>query len=156
MKPNPAASVDAPIAFLFATLRQWRRATDQRRWATLKFMRTLPVILLVALAGCGGPESRAEKMGQQISQWVPDGTPLAAARQAMERHQFTCSVVSYANAGEMSNSPDAVLWKTIVTRDRQHFAVTNISHLECKKPECSITFTVINGEVSGHSALGRL
>jgi hypothetical protein len=32
-EPNPAASVDAPIASLFVFLRQWRRATDQRRWA---------------------------------------------------------------------------------------------------------------------------
>jgi hypothetical protein len=120
------------------------------------FMKILPLVLLVALTGCDHPESRAQKMGEQISQWVPVGTPLAAAQRIMEEHQFTCSVVSYANAEQMSNSPDAVLWKTIVTRDRQHFAVTNISHLECKSPQCSITFTVVNGEVSGHSAFGRL
>jgi len=30
--PNQAASVDAPIAFLFHIVRQWRRATEQRRW----------------------------------------------------------------------------------------------------------------------------
>ena len=113
-------------------------------------------MLVVVLTGCGHPESRAQKMGEQISQWVPVGTPLVAARQIMEQHQFACSVVSYASAEQMSNSPDAVLWKTIVTRDRQHFAVTNISHLECKSPHCSITFTVVNGEVSGHSAFGRL
>ncbi len=28
---NPAGAVDAPIAFLFAFLRQRRRATDQQR-----------------------------------------------------------------------------------------------------------------------------
>jgi hypothetical protein len=30
-KPNPAASVDAPIALLFAVVRYRRRATEQRR-----------------------------------------------------------------------------------------------------------------------------
>jgi hypothetical protein len=29
--PNPAASVDEPIALLFAFVRPWRRATEQRR-----------------------------------------------------------------------------------------------------------------------------
>ena len=29
--PNPAASVDAPIASLFQVVHHWRRATDQRR-----------------------------------------------------------------------------------------------------------------------------
>jgi hypothetical protein len=119
-------------------------------------MKILPFILLVALTGCSHPESRAQKMGEQISQWVPDGTPLASARQIMEQHQFTCSVASYTNAEQMAGSADAVLWSTIVTRDGQHFPVTNISHLECKTPQCDITFTVINGEVSGHSAFGSL
>ncbi len=119
-------------------------------------MRMLLIMLLIVPTGCGHADSRAQKMGEQISQWVPVGTSLAAARRIMEQHQFTCSVVSYASAEQMSNSPDAVLWKTIVTRDRQHFAVTNVVHLECKSPQCSITFTVVNGEVSGHSALGRL
>ena len=32
MMANPASSVDAPIARLFAFVSQWRRATDQRRW----------------------------------------------------------------------------------------------------------------------------
>jgi len=119
-------------------------------------MKTVALILLGVLTGCGNPKSRAEKMGEQISQWVPYGTPLVSARQIMERQGFVCSVTSYTNAEQMSSSPDAVLWKTIVTRDGQHFAVTNISHLECKRAQCEITFTVINGEVSGHSAFGRL
>jgi len=29
---NPAGTVDAPITSLFATVRPWRRATDQQRW----------------------------------------------------------------------------------------------------------------------------
>jgi len=74
----------------------------------------------------------------------------------MEQHGFTCSVVSYSSAEQMGSSPDAVLWKSIVTKNGQRFSVTNLSHLECKKPECSVTFTVINGEVSGQSAFGRL
>src|ERR1700690_653295 len=108
-------------------------------------MKILPFILLVTLIGCSRPESQAHTMGEQISQWVPDGTPLALAQQIMEQHQFICSVVSYDNAEQMSNSPDAVLWKTIVVKDGQHFAVTNVSHLECKKPQCNITFSVVNG-----------
>lgn len=126
------------------------------RSATASFMRILPFILLVVLTGCGRPESHAQKMGKQISQWVPDGTSLALARQTMEQHQFACSVTSYSNAAQMSNDPDAVLWKTIVTRGRQHFPVTNISHLECKTPQCHVTFTIINDEVSGYSAFGSL
>ncbi len=119
-------------------------------------MRILPCILLFALAGCGRPASRAQEMGEQIRQWVPDGTPLVSARRIMERHQFACSVASFSNAGQMSNSPDAVLWKTIVTRHGQQFAVTNISYLQCQRPWCHVTFWIINGEVSGHSAFGRL
>jgi hypothetical protein len=33
-KPNQAAAVDAPVAFLLHTVHFWRRATAQRRWAT--------------------------------------------------------------------------------------------------------------------------
>jgi hypothetical protein len=33
MKPNQAAPVDAPIAVLFAFVRQGRRATEQQSWA---------------------------------------------------------------------------------------------------------------------------
>ena len=33
MTPNPAGSVDAPIATLFALVALGRRATDQQRWA---------------------------------------------------------------------------------------------------------------------------
>jgi hypothetical protein len=119
-------------------------------------MKILPFILLVALTGCSHPESRAARMGRQIQQWVPDGTPLAAARQIMEQHQFTCSVVSFTNAEQMSNSPDAVLWNTIVTRDGQHYKVTNVSHLDCKTPQCEITFSVVNGETTGFYGGGSL
>lgn len=31
MKSNLASAVDAPIAFLFAIMHRWRRATDQQR-----------------------------------------------------------------------------------------------------------------------------
>jgi hypothetical protein len=33
MKPNPAASVDAPLASSLSFVALCRRATDQRRWA---------------------------------------------------------------------------------------------------------------------------
>jgi len=132
-----------------------RRSCARRspRFGSVKILR---LILLVALTGCAHPESHAQKMSRQIHQWVPDGTPLAAARRTMEQQQFACSVVSFDNAEQMSNSPDAVLWKTIVVRDGQHFKVTNVSHLECRSPQCSITFRVVNGQTAGFSAGGRL
>src|ERR1035441_6716365 len=37
---NLAASVDAPLAFLFTFVRHWRRATEQRCWAEEHFSRT--------------------------------------------------------------------------------------------------------------------
>jgi hypothetical protein len=119
-------------------------------------MKILPFLLLVALAGCGRPQSRARKMSEQILQWVPYGTPLTSARQIMEQHQFICSVVSFTNAAQMSNSADAVLWNTIVERGGQRFPVTNVSHLECRTPQCHITFSVVNDETTGFSAFGRL
>ena len=124
--------------------------------ATANPMRTPLLILLVVLTGCSHSASRAEKLSRQIQQWVPDGTPLAAARQMMQQHQFKCSVISFDNAEQMTNSADAVLWKTIVVRDGQHFAVTNVSHLECKTPQCGITFSVVNGETVGFTAGGSL
>jgi FG-GAP-like repeat len=39
-RPNPAGAVDAPIAFLFHVGCHWRRATDQRRSAKLRHMKT--------------------------------------------------------------------------------------------------------------------
>lgn len=129
---------------------------EPKRQAASIVMKLLVFVLLVVLLGCSRPKSHAQKMDEQILQWVPFGTCLAEARQVMEQHQFTCSVVSYDNAQQMTNSADALRWKTIVARNRQHFAVSNVTHLECKRPHLSITFSVVNGETAGFRAGGRL
>jgi hypothetical protein len=112
--------------------------------------------MFVALMGCGLQESQAEKRSRQIAEWVPYKTSLESARRAMEQQHFTCSVVSYDNAEQMSNNIDAHLWRTIVVRDDQRFAVTNVTHLDCKKPQCHITFALVNGQVTGYTFFGRL
>jgi hypothetical protein len=52
MMANPASSVDAPIARLFAFVSQWRRATDQRRYCVIKNSQILLLLLLFAANGC--------------------------------------------------------------------------------------------------------
>ena len=119
-------------------------------------MNKLPLILMIFLIGCSHPESNSQKLGEQIQKWVPFGTSLEEAQKTMEQHQFTCSVVSYENAAQMSNSPDAVAWKTTVVRNNQSFKVTNVSHLVCEKLRCSFTFSVVNGQISSFWGGGSL
>lgn len=108
-------------------------------------MKTLLIILSFCLLGCGCSKQR-HTMGDQILQWIPFGTSLESARQIMEQHQFTCTLVSYDRVEQMTNNPDAVLWKTMVVRNDQRFAVTNVSYLECKKEQWDYTLTLVNGE----------
>ena len=44
------------------------------------------------------------KAALQIQSWVPDGTSLADARHIMEQHQFTCSVLTNASFGDLTNA----------------------------------------------------
>jgi hypothetical protein len=127
---------------------------DADRPTTSHVMKLLPYILLFVLVGCGPSELQTRKLSEQISQLVPDGTPLASARQIMEQHQFTCSVVSYEKQSQTTNSADAILWTTFVVRDGLRQAVTNITHLECKASRRRVTITVVNGTTHGFSVSG--
>jgi len=66
-------------------------------------MRFLPLILFVVLAGC----SRAERLSSpaeataQVQRWVAVGTPATDARQVMEQHGFTCSLVTNGTFGTL-------------------------------------------------------
>jgi hypothetical protein len=89
-------------------------------------MKLLPFILIITLIGCSRTESPTHRINRQIQQWIPEGTSLASARQILEQHQFTCSVVSYDNIEAITNNPDAVKWATLFAKTE---AVTNISLL---------------------------
>jgi hypothetical protein len=67
-------------------------------------MRICTVILLVALCGCSRAERLSEqpsKAASQIESWVPLGTSLSDARQIMQQHRFTCSVVTNGSFEEL-------------------------------------------------------
>lgn len=67
-------------------------------------MRTITLIMLLALTGCShsSPPLSGEpaQAASQIQSWVPVGTPLADARRIMEQHQFTCSVTTNGSFGD--------------------------------------------------------
>jgi hypothetical protein len=94
-------------------------------------------------------------MERQIRQWVPDGTPLTTARQIMEQHGFTCSVVSFDRAEQMTNKLDAAFWKMKMMENGQQVQVTNVSHLDCEKPRIGITFILLNGKTIGFLGGGQ-
>jgi hypothetical protein len=77
MASNQAASVDAPIAILFAFVRLWRRATDQRRSAAaapMKFVIFSFAVLL--LASCDPMPTTTTVKSERKS---PDGKLVATA-----------------------------------------------------------------------------
>ena len=107
-----------------------------------------------ALVGCSRTENPATKMSHQVHQWVPDGTPLVAARQIMEQHQFTCTIDSYTNQAAMYDSAKGQ-WKDIVF-DYWNSTVTNISILKFHMTNStelngkySVTLRAINGRIDG-------
>ena len=66
--PNPAASVDAPIGFLFAFGRPRRRATEQRWLGRNCAMRTIfTLLLLMPLIGMGAEVRIAREMPYQAA-----------------------------------------------------------------------------------------
>jgi hypothetical protein len=83
---------------------------------------------------------------------VPFGTPLEAACQTMTEHQFICSVDSYTNPAQMSNS---AIWNTPFVKNGQPLAITNVSRLKCKTNNCVLTFWLINGETTSLSVKGH-
>lgn len=103
-------------------------------------------------------------MGQQLTQWVPFGTPLAAAQQAMESHGFSCATTSFDGPEAMTNHNDAQLdgplWKVIVQKDGKRFSVTNIAYLDCTRTNspspCTVRFILLNGETARCRASGTL
>jgi len=102
-------------------------------------------------------------MGRQLRQWVPDRTPLASAQEAMQSNGFTCAVTSFSSPEQMTNRDDAIQdgpkWKVILQRDGFRQMVTNLSYLDCKRTNpatCEVRFILLNGEVEGHTAFGRL
>ena|ERR1041385_14458 len=96
------------------------------------------------MAGCSRHAPKPST-GDTILQWVPFKTSTASAQQIMEHHNFTCSVVTYTNADQMSNDADVNLWGTSYREDGRSLVVTNVSHLECERPHCKIRFTLVNG-----------
>ncbi len=116
-------------------------------------MRILPFVLLAGLAGCSYSETR--KSSEQILELVPLGTPLASAQQAMEQRQFKCSVVSYSDPSQMTNSSELRIWRQDIVRGGQHFPVTNVARLKCERTNCVVMFTVLNGETTGVAVKGK-
>lgn len=116
-------------------------------------MKLLPFILMFVLAGCSQPESPATQMSHQIQEWVPAGTSLAAARQIMEQHQFTCTVGSYESKAAMPPGSDTIRWDTGIIRNGKPAALTNLTLLNCIRTETNggvwiheVTLTVLNGK----------
>src|SRR4051794_33167699 len=100
-------------------------------------MKMLPFILLLALVGCdrSGEQAMLTQTSEQVRQWVPTGASLAAARQTMEQHQFSCSVTSYGSLEQMKlvRPKEAGIWWGSIIRDHATQTVTNVTDLECKQ-----------------------
>ena len=113
-------------------------------------MKYLPLILMFAIFGCGRTGSPSEDLNQQILEWVPAGTPLSSARQILEQHQFTCTVVSYTNMEAMvRDHQDAFPFTTGVLRDGKIQAVTNVSILHFKSQKAEGRLTSVNSQFTG-------
>jgi hypothetical protein len=76
----------------------------------------------------------------------------------MERHEFTCSVVSYNGPEEMTNTAqaDAILWNSMEVTNGVTYRVTNVSHLKCVKTNCTVIFALANGRTARLSASGSI
>ena len=115
-------------------------------------MKALPFILLVVLIGCSRTQtpSLGSQMNQQIQEWVPKGTSVAAARQIMEQHQFVCTVGSYDSKAAMPPGSDPLWWDAGSYRG---MPVTNVTILTCKRVESNMTYyatlSAVNGEIDG-------
>ena len=115
-------------------------------------MKTLTLILLLGLIGCSRSESPAQKASKQIQQWIPTGASLASARQIVEQHGFTCSIISYDSIEAITNDPDAIQWtKEFILKNQKTEAVTNISVLKSdwtdsknQQSRCKAGWVVIN------------
>ena len=119
-------------------------------------MRTIAVISLLTMPGCG--RSAPPRMNDKILEWVPWGTSLESAQQAMDQQHFTCSVVTYDRPEQMTGTAevDAVVWKTVTITNGVMYPVTNVAHLICVRTNCTVTFTLANGRTTRLSASGSL
>jgi hypothetical protein len=99
----------------------------------------------------GGNRSELSKTSGQILELVPFGTSLEAARQIIMQHQFSCSIDSYTNPAQMSNS---AIWYAPFVKNGQRLAVTNVSRLKCTTNTCVATFWVVNGETTSLAVKG--
>jgi hypothetical protein len=121
-------------------------------------------VLVLALASCMPPESRAKQMGARLREWVPERTPMASAQQIMQSQGFTCSITSFASLEQMTNRNEALLdgplWKVLLKRNDTREAVTNLSYLDCQRTTnghtCNVRFILLNGQTQGYRAFGCL
>jgi hypothetical protein len=100
----------------------------------------------------GRNPSELSRTTRHILELVPMGTPLDAARQTMAEHQFVCSVDSYTNPAQMSNS---TIWNTAFVKGGQRLPVTNVARLKCETNGCAVTLWLVNGETTSLSVQGR-
>ena len=99
-------------------------------------MKTFPLVLLFALVGSSNSEPPAKNLADELIQWIPAGSSLAAVRQIMEQHQFVCSIVSYDDLNAMSNNPTAFWWtKSFIQNSGRSEPVINITTLNCELVE---------------------
>jgi hypothetical protein len=96
--------------------------------------------------------SELPKTTGQILEIVPFGTPLEAARKTMTEHHFVCSLDSYTNPAQMSNS---AIWNTPFLKGGQRLTVTNVARLRCETNGCAVTFWMVNGETTSLSVKGQ-
>ena len=116
-------------------------------------MRILPIILLLTLTGCNrsGQDVALSQTAAEVHQWVPMGSSLAAARQAMEQHQFNCSVTSYDSVEQMKlvKPMEIAIWKESLISNHGTQAVTNVTDLECKQGQSVVLLRLVNGQTMG-------
>ena len=116
-------------------------------------MRTLLFVLLAGLIGCSDSEVR--KSSEQVLELIPFGTPLVSAQQTMEQRHFKCSVVSYSDPSQMTNTAELRLWRQDIVKGGKHIQVTNVARLSCERTNCVVMFTVLNGETTGVAVKGK-
>lgn len=128
---------------------------DGHRLCRSNIVKVVPFVLLLAFVGCDHSRGDAmlRKTSEQVEQWVPMGTSLGAARQAMEQHQFTCSVSSYDTVEQMKAAKprEIGIWNTSVIRDHCSQFVTNVTDMECKQGQLVVLLRLVNGQTMGIS-----
>ncbi len=97
---------------------------------------------MLAVAGCAHEEklsNQPAKAVAQIQSWVPIGTTQADARRIMERHHFTCSVMTRSSFGDLK-AADFLYCDRRVSDTRAAPRVVR---------RWQVAFVLIHGKVSG-------